>query len=463
MLRILVLTAFWLSCVIAPVAAAPTNASNSATVLLSTGDSQLRQGQYADALHSFQEALALFQQLNDRLGQSKALVGIGLAQMKQRQDADALQAEQQALALLKQQDDPNEEATTLTIIGIIEGVHHMHFALGEQSMEQALAIYRQLGDRQGEATTLNSIANFQDDQDRFADALQSYAQAFVLLQDLDDPTFAARVEQSIATEQSIITRLSSPATQSLPKHELDARASALLKDGDSQYQEGRDVDALHSYQEALAAFERLRDPEGQAEALMSIAMVQGKTQYADALRAGERAVMLLGQQGDLVGEASALNNMGAAEGIHGQYALALESFEQAFALYWQSGKRSDEAAALDNIGITEATHGRHAIALQSFEEALLLSRQLSDRNEEAQTLLNIGKLQTSQGQFSDALQSYQRSLAFFQQVGDQANATIAEQLIEHVRSLMSAPSPSPQPTRPGVAVEPQPPIGEPDA
>ena len=101
------------------------------------------------------------------------------------------------------------------------------------------------------------------------------------------------------------------------------------------------------------------------------------------------------------------------------------------------------------------------MALQSFEEALVLSRQLSDWNEEAQTLLNIGKLQTSQGQLADALQSYQRSLALFQQVGDQANAASAEQLIEQVRSLMRAPSPSPQPTGPEVAVEPQPPIGAP--
>ena len=244
----------------------------------------------------------------------------------------------------------------LSIIGVVEGVHLFHFALGEQSLERALAIYQQLGDRQSEATTLNSIGNFQDDQDQFANALQSYAQAFVLLQDLDDRTSAARVEQSIATEQSIVSRLSSPATQLLPKHELDAKASALLNDGDSQYQEGRDADALHSYQEALAAFVRLRDPEGQAKALMSIAIVQGKTQYADALRAEEQAVTLFRQQGDLAGEASTLNNMGAAEGIHGQYALALESFELAFALYWQLGNRGDEAAALDNIGITEATH-----------------------------------------------------------------------------------------------------------
>ena len=87
MLRIMVLSAFWLSFVAAPGAAAPTNAGNSATVLLSAGDSQLRQGQYAEALRSFQEALALFEQLSDHRGESKALVGIGLAQMNQRQYA----------------------------------------------------------------------------------------------------------------------------------------------------------------------------------------------------------------------------------------------------------------------------------------------------------------------------------------------------------------------------------------
>jgi len=54
--------------------------NNDGFALLHTGENQFRQRQYADALHTYQEALALFQQLRDRDGEAKALMNIGLVQ-----------------------------------------------------------------------------------------------------------------------------------------------------------------------------------------------------------------------------------------------------------------------------------------------------------------------------------------------------------------------------------------------
>lgn len=116
MLRTIVLLSLFVGLINGRVAAGPTDA----TALLNTADGQFRQGRHADALRSYQEALALFRQMGDRRGEAKALVGIGFAELYQGQYADALQTEQQALALLRHQSDPEEEATARTVVGLVE-------------------------------------------------------------------------------------------------------------------------------------------------------------------------------------------------------------------------------------------------------------------------------------------------------------------------------------------------------
>lgn len=72
-------------------------------ICLSSGQSVLSSRAHrflkTDALHSYQEALPLFQQLKDSDDEGKTLMSIGLVQVDLSQDADALQSEQQAVAL----------------------------------------------------------------------------------------------------------------------------------------------------------------------------------------------------------------------------------------------------------------------------------------------------------------------------------------------------------------------------
>jgi Tfp pilus assembly protein PilF len=231
-----------------------------------------------------------------------------------------------------------------------------------------------------------------------------------------------------------------PGTTSQPPADAQSSGSALLSTGDNQFRQRQYADALESYQKALALFQQSSDRDGEAKALMSIGLVQGDLSgYADALQSERQALALFRQQNDRVEEARALLIIGFLQGGHEQETVALQSFEQALTLFEQLGDRDGEERTLNDIGITQARQGEYAVALQSFEQALALDRQLHDPDTEAQTLLNIGNLRESQNQFSDALQSYRQALTLFQQIGDQANAAIAEQRIEEVQSLTSAP------------------------
>lgn len=239
-----------------------------------------------------------------------------------------------------------------------------------------------------------------------------------------------------------------PGTTSQPPTDAHSSGSALLSTGDNQFRQRQYTDALQFYQEALAFFQQSSDRDGEAKALMSIGLVQvDLSGYADALQSEQQALMLFRQQNDRVEEARTLLIIGFLQDGHGQETVALQAVEQALTLFEQLGDRDGESRTLNGIGITQSRQGEYALALQSFEKALALDRQLHDPDTEAQTLLNIGNLQGSQNQFSDALQSYRQARTLFQQVGDQANAAIAEQRIEKVQSLTSAPlSPSPTPS-----------------
>jgi tetratricopeptide (TPR) repeat protein len=97
------------------------------------------QDRSADAERHYQEALAVYRQIADRLGEANALLGLGEAARMQDRSADA-----------------------------------------ERHYQEALAVSRQIADRRGEANALWGLGEAARMQARFADARGYLVQAFDL-------------------------------------------------------------------------------------------------------------------------------------------------------------------------------------------------------------------------------------------------------------------------------------------
>ena len=76
------------------------------------------QGRYAEALETYEQALAIQREVGDRAGEGTTLANIGLVYDRQGRYDEALEAYEQALAIQREVGDRAGEGTTLNNIGL---------------------------------------------------------------------------------------------------------------------------------------------------------------------------------------------------------------------------------------------------------------------------------------------------------------------------------------------------------
>jgi tetratricopeptide (TPR) repeat protein len=177
--------------------------------------------------------------------------------------------------------------------------------------------------------------------------------------------------------------------------------------------------ALEIYHPALALFQQISDHLGEANTLKAIGNVQ---QFQDnsiaALDCYQRALVLFQQISDHLGEANTLKAIGDVQRFQNDHLAALESYQRALTLHQRIGNRLGEASTHLVIGNVQQLQNKFTAALDSYQRALALFQQIGDHLGEANTRLDIGEIQRLHKEFTAAMENYQHALALFQQVGD---------------------------------------------
>jgi predicted ATPase/transcriptional regulator with XRE-family HTH domain len=115
------------------------------------------QGDYAPARTLFEQGLALFEKLNDRLGIANSLDNLGAVAFTLDDDISASSLYEKSLQIRKAVGDPHAVATSLNNLGLAT-ISRGDYVPARTLLEESLAIYRQLGDGYGIATSLNNLA-----------------------------------------------------------------------------------------------------------------------------------------------------------------------------------------------------------------------------------------------------------------------------------------------------------------
>jgi tetratricopeptide (TPR) repeat protein len=125
-------------------------------VLCGLGDLEGKLGRNDQARAAFGEALVLFKQEDNRLGQANVLSGLGDLERKLGRHDQARAAYGDALALYKQEDNRQGQANVLAGLGALERMlgrnDQARAAYGEAS-----ALYKQIDDRLGQANVLGRL------------------------------------------------------------------------------------------------------------------------------------------------------------------------------------------------------------------------------------------------------------------------------------------------------------------
>jgi tetratricopeptide (TPR) repeat protein/transcriptional regulator with XRE-family HTH domain len=138
--------------------------------------------------------------------------------------------------------------------------------------------------------------------------------------------------------------------------------------------------------------------------------------FTDAITRHIAAARAAGRLGDRLGQANALNHLGAVRWRKGDYQGSAQDLERAMEIYRDLGDRLGQANALTYLGVTRQSKGDYQGSAQDLERAMEIYRDLGDRLGQAEALLYIGRRPT--GDYQGAAQALEQALRIFRDLGN---------------------------------------------
>jgi CHAT domain-containing protein/Tfp pilus assembly protein PilF len=170
-----------------------------AIVLNHLGELYISQKDFAAALACYERVLII---RKDYPGQANAQTNIGFIYALQGKPQKALESYESALKLLKDGEDRRGEAFTLHKVGEARLLMH-DSGKALEALNRALPIWRAITDKRGEVSTLYTIARVERDRGNLAEALELSKQAISIIESLRTKVTSQRLRSSFfASQQS---------------------------------------------------------------------------------------------------------------------------------------------------------------------------------------------------------------------------------------------------------------------
>ncbi len=362
------------------------------------GVQQLKSNQFEAALQSFQQALPISQEIKDRLGEAKALVGLGAAYVGLKDISRATPFLQQGLAIAQDIKNPQLEEAAQTLLSLApqaveaerlidlgtQQLKSNQFEAALQSFQQALLISREIKSRSGEATSLNNLGLSYLRLGDYAKAIDYLQQSLVI----------AREIKSRPQERNALSNL--------------GLAYINLED----YGKGIDY-----YQQSLIITRELKDRQEERNALNDLGVAyRSLGDYAKAIDYLQQSLVLMREIQDRKGEGSTLSNLGNTYLNLGDYAKAIDYYQQSLAVARSLKDRQGEMSALNNQGLVYVYLGDKIKAIFQFQATLEIAREIKDRKGEGTALLGLGETSLQLGNHTNAINYLQQSLALMREI-----------------------------------------------
>ena len=196
------------------------------------------------------------------------------------------------------------------------------------------------------------------------------------------------------------------------------RARLLLEEGRIAGLTGEAADAVPNVLEAVAIFDEVGDPAGQATALRVLGGL-----YDDLERYDEAAVALRGalEKAERVGSAEeiggSLINLGVTQTHQGQFEAAVASNLRALDEFERIGHLSGRAVANVNLADNLGRLGEAERALAHADQALEITERAGHQLLMADAMKTKAGILLGQGRREDALEASERAAAMFEEAG----------------------------------------------
>jgi CHAT domain-containing protein len=335
------------------------------------------------ARKKWEQAMVLWQKLDDKKELVFTLLGIGRVYYDLGDKRQALKFYNQSLLLSIQVRDKSGQATTLNNIGLV------YSDLGDKQQalncyNQSLSLFIEVPHKFGQAATLNNIGRVYYDSGDNQQALNFYNQSLSLRIEVGDKAGQAATLDNIGLVYSDL--------------------------GDKRQ-------ALKFYNQSLSLYIEVGGKSGRATTLNNIGRVyydSGDKQQA--LKFYNQSLSLRIEVGDKSGQATTLNDMGLVYSDLGDKQQALKFYKQSLSLKMKVGNKSGQAATLNDMGLVYSYLGDNKQALKFIKQSLSLRMETGDKSEQARTLSNISGLERKQGNLEASLKQINAAINIIEEL-----------------------------------------------
>ncbi|GAB3986390.1 hypothetical protein GCM10028807_03710 [Spirosoma daeguense] len=357
-----------------------------ANCLYSLGEIAFRQSDSIAALHYYQQAQPLYEQIGSILGQAGCLKSLGDIAFRQSDNDSALHYYQQAQPLYVQVGSILGQASCLTSLGNV-AFRQSDNDSALQYYQQAQPLYEQIGSILGQASCLTSLGNVAFRQSDNSSALEYYQRAKLLYEQLQDVLGQANCLRSlgdVAFRQSDNdSALDFYLQAELLYQQVGSalgQANCLNSLGDVAFRQFDNDSALQYYQQAKLLYEKLQDVLGQANCLYSLGEIAFRQLDNDsALHYNQQAQLLYQQVGSTLGEAGCLKSLGDIAFRQSDSVVALHYYQQAQPLYQHMGDMVGQAGCLKSLGDIAFYQSDNESGNRLYSEAIELYHKINDR------------------------------------------------------------------------------------
>jgi tetratricopeptide (TPR) repeat protein len=352
---------------------------------MQTGHAHLVAGEYALALDASEQALAIYEQLDDPWGAADALETIAFARYALGELEPALLYFRRALELLAALDDPSGHSTTRAWqAAVLQNVGAVQLQLGDSKQgldayQRALRLYRETGDAAAMATVLAVIADLHRAGNAPEAALKAYEEAMAQYVSVRDTESQQQMLLEIGDLYHELEEYGKAVECADEALELDAASvRALYQRAAAHWYEGDYSAAVDDFTEVLElepGWDLAYSGRGQALAEAG--------EFEPAVADLDLAIELAGS--DVASRAYAHSGRGLAYGGLGRFRQALKEFE--VSLKAQPGN----AWAYFNRAVTYERMGKAAEAIADFQQALESSEPPLNRIKRDHALAKVSK------------------------------------------------------------------------
>ncbi len=407
--------------------------------LLEQGIKQYERGQFEASRQTCQQALTIYQEIKDRLGEAQSLRNLGRAYFRLENYGKAKEYQQQSLAIAREIKDRLEEGRSLNELGNVyrklgdynkakeyyqqslaiakevkdrrgEGnsladlgiVYHRlrdyNKALG--FYQQSLEIRQKIGYRRGEGYSLNALGNVYHDLENSGKAIKYYQQSLTIAREVKDT----------ALEREVLRYLHLTS------------ADGLYDQANKQLDVGQFEAALQSGQQALALYRRCNCRQEEGRTLHNLGWIYYSLgNYTRAIESYQQSLSILREIGDRHTQAWTLGNLGKAYELLGNSDKAIDCYQQKLSISQAIGDRKGEGHSLENLAWTYYSLGDLIRAVKYSQQSLDIAREIGDRQGEVVALATLGTVYGNLGNLTQAINYLQQSLALARKMGERSN------------------------------------------